>query len=461
MNLPNYFLADLPPEASLNPGMISEACLTLKRNRQSYLLARSTSSLASVLDGVAQQWLHHGYPFRKLALEQASSLGFSHQTLATGMDSFFRRLTAESLHDLLLQDLGHSQRLDALCATDLERRSSRAGLALGPELLLHVTPGKLPHPALLNMALGFLMRSAQFVTCSSGTSLLPRLFAHSIYEIEPKMAACLEIAELRGDVSASEQVLFEAADCVVARGSEESLASLRNRLPVRTRFLGQANRVSFCYLAAGALSVLTLRKVASRAASDVVAWNQLGVFAPHVIYVERGGAVTPEQFAEALAEELDRREESEPRGDAAPEIAAAIASRRSVYESRAAHSRVTESPDYPQTRLVCSSGSTAWTVVFENDPRFQTSCLNRFVYVKEVHNLAAALQGADAIKAKVSTVGVAVPEDQLQEVAMELARWGAKRVCPLGQMQNPPLASRSDGRPALGDLVTWMDYEMQ
>jgi hypothetical protein len=225
--------------------------------------------------------------------------------------------------------------------------------------------------------------------------------------------------------------------------------------------VGQANRLSFCYLAAGALSGLTLRKVAARAAGDVVAWNQLGAFAPHVMYVERGGAVTPEQFAEALAEELDRREESEPRGDTAPEIAAAIASRRSVYESRAAHSRVTESPDYPQTRLVCSSGSTAWTVVFENDPRFQTSCLNRFVYVKEVENLAAALQGADAIKGKVSTVGLAAPDDQLQELATGLARWGAKRVCPLGQMQNPPLASRSDGRPALGDLVTWMDYEMQ
>ena len=37
MNLPNYFLADLPPEATLSPAMITEACQTLKRNREQYL----------------------------------------------------------------------------------------------------------------------------------------------------------------------------------------------------------------------------------------------------------------------------------------------------------------------------------------------------------------------------------------------------------------------------------------
>ena len=41
----------------------------------------------------------------------------------------------------------------------------------------------------------------------------------------------------------------------------------------------------------------------------------------------------------------------------------------------------------------------------------------------------------------------------------ELSRWGVTRVCQLGQMQNPPLLWRHDGRPALGDLVTWTDFE--
>jgi len=77
-----------------------------------------------------------------------------------------------------------------------------------------------------------------------------------------------------------------------------------------------------------------------------------------------------------------------------------------------------------------------------------------------VGNLRQALEGADDVRAKVSTVGIAATEDRAQKIANELAQWGATRICPLGQMQNPPLRWRHDGRPALGDLVTWTDWEM-
>ncbi|MEY4387947.1 MAG: hypothetical protein RLY20_3230, partial [Verrucomicrobiota bacterium] len=195
-----------------------------------------------------------------------------------------------------------------------------------------------------------------------------------------------------------------------------------------------------------------LPRVIQRAAADVVAWNQLGCLSPHVIYVEQGGEANGEKFAELLAAELIERERMEPRGDISTESAAGIAARRGIYEVRAAHS--------PETRQWCSEGSTAWTVVFEADTRFQLSCLNRFVYVKPVANLQEALHGADAIRERVSTVGVAVPEHMMGEVATKLARWGATRVCPLGRMQEPPLGWRHDGRPALADLVTWTDLEM-
>jgi hypothetical protein len=74
--------------------------------------------------------------------------------------------------------------------------------------------------------------------------------------------------------------------------------------------------------------------------------------------------------------------------------------------------------------------------------------------------LTEALQNAETVRGQVSTVGLAVPEHKLEELAAQLARWGATRVCPLGRMQNPPLTWRHDGRPALGDLVTWTDMEM-
>ena len=48
MNLPNYFLADLPQEATLTATMVGEACQTLKRNRERYLAGRSTDENATL-----------------------------------------------------------------------------------------------------------------------------------------------------------------------------------------------------------------------------------------------------------------------------------------------------------------------------------------------------------------------------------------------------------------------------
>src|SRR5215467_13615930 len=99
MNLPNYFLADLPPDATLTSAMVTDACQTLKRNRENYLAARSTQSRVEVLCGVEQNWLQPEYPFRKMALELGpAKTGFSRGTLANGLDNFFKQFTLENFN---------------------------------------------------------------------------------------------------------------------------------------------------------------------------------------------------------------------------------------------------------------------------------------------------------------------------------------------------------------------------
>jgi hypothetical protein len=433
--------------------MITEACQTLKRNRERYLLNRPTEGLIKVLSDVADGWLEAENKFRRLALEIGpAQTGFSRETLARGLDNFFKQFTRENLHALLIQEFGDAKRLDAMTATAAEQKQNRLAIVNAPEFQVHIAAGNLPNPALTSIVFGLLTRSAQFMKCASGASFLPRLFAHSIYEADGKLGACLEIAGWRGGNSALENTLFDWADCVTATGDDETLDKIRKHLPLKTRFLGYGHRVSFGFVTREVLHGSRAKKIVASAADDVVAWNQLGCLSPHVIYVQLGGEISPEHFAQLLAEELERREQTEPRGELPEEHAAAIASRRGIYEVRAAHSPET-------TQHWCSKDSTAWTVVYEADARFQISCLNRFIYVKGVADLKTVLEYADSVRGKVSTVGLAAPEEKINEIATLLARWGATRICPLGQMQNPPLTWRHDGRPALGDLVTWCDYE--
>jgi len=444
MNLPNFFFADLPPEATLSPKMILESCDTLKRNRAKFLLPRQTDEIIKILCEIAAEWLSPENSFRKLALELGpAETGFSKPILEKGLDGFFRQFTPENFQALLAQEFGRAEWLDGFAGGASVR---------GPELLVHVAAGNLPNPALMSLTLGLITRSAQFVKCASGASFLPRLFAHSIYQLDPKLGACLEIAEWRGGNLELENALFSHADCITATGSDETLEKIRARLPAKARFLGYGQRVSFGFVAREVLREEEIQKVISNAADDVIAWDQNGCLSPHVIYVEERGAVESDEFAKRLAIELAKRETTEPRGKISVEESATIASRRAIYETIAAHRA--------DAKIWSSQSSTAWTLVFEHDVRFRFSPLNRFIFVKPVADLNAVLQGVDEIHGKVSTVGIAAPPEKMKGLASHFARWGATRICPLGQMQNPPLTWRHDGRPALGDLITWTDFEL-
>src|SRR5580658_9072450 len=96
MDLPNYFIADLPPEAMLLPVMIGEACQTLKRNRELYLAKRSLPGMGNFFATMAGNWLDPEFPFRKLALDDVKAARFSRATLERGLDNFFRQLTREN-----------------------------------------------------------------------------------------------------------------------------------------------------------------------------------------------------------------------------------------------------------------------------------------------------------------------------------------------------------------------------
>jgi hypothetical protein len=449
--IPNYFLADLGPEAEFGENMITEAVLTLRSNRERYLAVRDTGAIIRIISQTADNWLEEDYPFRKLVFEKGpSETGFSEATIRTGLDHFFGGLNGDSLEDLLNQELGHLKRLDGPCASRFE--NGKESMATGPDMITHIAAGNIPIPTIVSMVLGLLVRSAQFIKCPRGSSFIPRMFAHSLYDTDSKIGSCIEVAEWKGGNEILEDALFRHSECVTATGSDKSLDVIQHRLPAKTRFLGYGHQVSFGYVTKEAISGYKAKRLIREAADDVVAWNQLGCLSPHIFYVEDDASEWALMFARQLAEELEKREVDEPRGEIPHEAAADIAARRAMYEVRSAHM-----PD--SSRQWCSEGSTAWTVIYETDTLFQLSCLNRFIYVKSTPNLDEVLKGAEMVRDHVSTIGIGAAEDEKEAIVTRLARWGASRICPIGRMQKPPLTWRHDGRPLLSDLVRWTDWE--
>ena len=451
MELPNYFLADLPDNSTLTPQLITDGCQTIKSNRQKFLAPLTTEELVQIISRLAQDWLDPKFEFRKHLLQQCPDrTGVPAETLAAGLDQFFSQVTGENLNALISQDLGSIRRLDEFVSDESERKQNRSSMAIGTELLVHITGGLLPNPTLTSMILGLLVRSAQFVKCASGTSYIPRIFAHSLYAAQPKLGACLEIAEWKGGTTALEAPLFAEAGCLTATGSDETITLVRQAAPSHVRLVTYGHKLSFAYVTREALDKNA--QLLSTVVEDVSAWNQLGCLSPHVIFVEARASLDPDQFAEQLARELAVREETHPRGPVPSDVAAAISTRRMAYQVRASADG--------STKIWSSENSTAWTVVHDSTPDFPISCLNRFIHVKPAESIDQLLAVLEPLRGKISTVALAAPTARFQELATHFSRIGVARVCRAGQMQNPPLTWRHDGRPSLGDLVTWIDIEL-
>ncbi|MCX6860862.1 MAG: hypothetical protein NTX70_11670 [Verrucomicrobia bacterium] len=166
MNLHQLFLADLGPELQLTAETLRQASFAVRRNRNEWLLRQRTHAIIEMIAHTADQWLEPENGFRLLALRDGPrETGWSPATLARGLDTFFRSITVESLEALVAQDLGDASRLDDFGAGSAEHRTGRTSLAVGPELLVHLTDGNLPNPALFSMILGLITRSAQIVKC--------------------------------------------------------------------------------------------------------------------------------------------------------------------------------------------------------------------------------------------------------------------------------------------------------
>ena len=443
----DYFLAD-KQGADLSDTLIAEACQTLRTNRGEYLAQIGNESIISKLTEAASLWLSPDYELRKLALAaDPAETGFPREVLATGLDACFSEWTQENFFGLLNQEFGDPTRLQSFGSLS----SQSLAMVHGPQLIAHIAPGNLPAPIFQSIAFGLLLRSAQFVKCASGKSLLPRLFGHSLHYVDPGLASVLEIAEWDGGNEILEGELFKEADCVVATGSDKTVHAIRKRLPLGKQFIGYGHRVSLGYIEQLANEVMGTQTIISRAADDVVAWNQQGCLSPHVIYVEAFGNLNPDRFAEMLAEELTVRSETLPRGEISTKEAETIANMRRFYKIRSANN--------VGAIIWESENSTEWTVVQEDEKQFQTSPLNRFIFVKPIEHLDEMLHVLEPYRESISTVGIAASEAKLREFALKLGEWGVPRVCPLGKMQQPPLAWRHDGRPTLGDLVRWTNLE--
>lgn len=413
--------------------MTTEAVYERLAAAQRALAQRPVDAILAALDRVCRRWLDRSDPVRREAEARiAAGTGLAPAMVAEGLDQMIRRV--RGLPELLDADLGSRCALDRF----VERPGGVRSMAFGPGLLVCVFSGNVPGIPAFDIALGLALKSACLVRPAAGEPDFAPLFARSVAEVDPGLGECLHVARWAHDEAGP----YRRAGAVLAYGSDPSIAAIRRLVPDGVRFVGHGHRLSFACIAAPAATAET----ASRLALDVAMYDQQGCVSPHIAFVERGGPLSPAEFARAVADALVELQERMPRGRLTLAEAAALRGARDEAE-------------FTADACFLSTGDLAWAVVHHEQPAFRPSPLGRFLYTCAVDRLADVADLVAPHAALLQTVAFAGPDADRLALAEALGRMGVTRVAQVGRVQEVHPLWRHDGRPTAGDLVRWVDVE--
>jgi hypothetical protein len=324
---------------------------------------------------------------------------------------------AEQLLEVVRMELGHAEILD-----DFQPYGGHFSKAIPAKNILHIVSSNTPHAALQSLIRGLLIGAHNLCKIPSGGLPEPEQFRAAL---PAELAAALEIT------SELDDAILQRADAVIVFGSDETIAHFRSRVRANQIFQPHGHKFSI-----GIVFDDPQFASARHAARDASLFDQQGCLSAQVFYV----ANNPAAYAEKLAQEMARFEEMNPRLTLDPSDAAAI---RALRES-CAFRRAAGEP----LQIWTSPSGTAWTVIFDPTPAFTASPLNRVVFVKPLPENPAPL-------AHLSTAGLWPASE---ENARRALAFGARRLCRIGEMQNPPWTWHQDGGLTLAPLVEWVDF---
>jgi len=405
------------------------------------------SEIIELLDRATARLLDAQDPLRR----QADALlpcvtGFDAEMVRRGLQACLQAFRAPQLHRFVAEDFPNPKVLDEF------QPAVKGGAvrAFGPGLLVHSWAGNVPGLPLWSLCCGLLVKAGNIGKLPSAEPVFATLAVQALTEVHPPLAQALALVWWKGGEPEPAATLFAQADAVLAYGSNEVVAQVRAQVPVTTRFLPYGHRLGVALVGRCALDALRGPATARLVAHDATRWDQQGCYSPHVVYVERGGLVSPAAFAQYVAAELAALSRRHPPRPRSLEDAASLAGWRQSAELRA----LGGGADF------FADEAGAWSVAYSDGPvPLAPTAGLRSLQVVALDRLedAAALLAPHA--RHLQTAGVAVAPERLWPLAERLAAAGVTRVCALGAMAAPEAGWHHDGRFNLSDLVRLCEVE--
>nr|WP_255606712.1 acyl-CoA reductase [Pantoea sp. DY-5] len=431
----------------LDDAQIKALAARIRTNARAYLQQLSVAQIIGIIDAAVARLLDRHHPLRIKAEKLLPIVtGYDAEMVRLGLTGYLKTFRQPQLKRFLAEDFADAQMLD-----DFQPRPKGGfARAFGPQLLMHIWAGNVPGLPLWSLICGLLVKAGTIGKLPGNEPLMASWFAQLLAEIDPKLGECIAVVWWKGGDAQTELTWLRQPDALVAYGGNSTLAAIQQRLPVTTRFLPHGHKISFGMVARSALNVRQGAELARRVAYDVMRYDQAGCYSPQMLFVERGGKVSPDEFASYIAHELAALAHKHPRRPLASEEINSIAAWRNGEEIRALGG----------DRTLYGEAADDWAVVsVDHAEPLSPTALGRTLKVVCVDALEEVVDLVAPQWHFLQTAGVAAAPQALFGISALLGQVGVTRIAAFGNMTSPEAGWHHDGRFSLLDLVTITEIE--
>jgi len=431
----------------LDDAQIKALAARIRTNARAYLRQLSVAQIIAIVDEAVARLLDRQHPLRIKAEKLLPIVtGYDAEMVRLGLTGYLKTFRQSQLKRFLAEDFADAQMLD-----DFQPRPKGGfARAFGPQLLMHIWAGNVPGLPLWSLICGLLVKAGTIGKLPGNEPLMASWFAQLLAEIDPKLGECIAVVWWKGGDAQTELTWLRQPDALVAYGGNSTLAAIQQRLPVTTRFLPHGHKISFGMVARSALNARQGAELARRVAYDVMRYDQAGCYSPQMLFVERGGKVSPDEFASYIAHELAALAHKHPRRPLASEEINSIAAWRNGEEIRALGG----------DRRLYGEAADDWAVVsVDHAEPLSPAALGRTLKVVCVDALEEVVDLVAPQRHFLQTAGVAAAPQALFGISALLGQVGVTRIAAFGNMTSPEAGWHHDGRFSLLDLVTITEIE--
>jgi phenylacetate-coenzyme A ligase PaaK-like adenylate-forming protein len=326
--------------------------------------------------------------------------------------------------------------------------------ALPKGVVLHVGAGNVFLGILDSMIIGYLTKNVNVVKLSSSGSNFINLFMAALKEVDKKgvLAKCAAVVSWKGGSQELEEAALRHVNAVFVWGGYDAVQAYSRIAPIDVRVEGFGPKTSVGVVFESCIEYEGMDNVARRAALDASLWDQAACSSLHTLYIVAPAARHKALAADflkhagkhfaALAAEL-------PQGRLSPDEQVEITKARELARVDAALGNAS---------YISSAPTTHWTVVYEKDPVYRVSPLNRVLYVKTVESIEQVRDLLMPMRGYIQTVGVGGSIER-KKVLETLGPAGIARVVKLGRMLEEANGSPHDGIYPMMSLVNWVPIE--